>query len=412
MPSRTLEFPVFDADNHMYEARDAFTRYLPKEYAGVIRYVELDGRTKIVVNGQLSEYIPNPTFSVVAAPGAQEDYFRAKNPDSMFKKSEANAPGPTKAGKSGIPTMQAIPAFFEPEPRLKLMDELGLDRALMWPTLASLLEERLAGESEVTHAVIHALNQWMHETWTFDYKDRIFATPVITLPLVDRAQAELEWVLERGARVILVRPAPVPGPNGWKRSFALPEYDPFWAKVEEAGVLVGMHSSDSGYQKYTNEWEGFPPGREMLPFERTRTYTFGVLREGPSPVVDSVASIIGHELAYRFPKLRFAPIENGSGWVRPMLTRMADAYERAPHDFPEDPVAVFKRNIFVHPFHEEDPVGLVELLGEDNVLFGSDYPHPEGASDPLGFVDQLAGLPDTTVAKVMGGNLSRLMHVA
>jgi predicted TIM-barrel fold metal-dependent hydrolase len=150
----------------------------------------------------------------------------------------------------------------------------------------------------------------------------------------------------------------------------------------------------------------------MLPFERTRTYTFDVLREAPSPVVDSVASIIGHELASRFPKLRFAPIENGSGWVRPMLTRMAAAYERAPYNFPEDPVAVFKRNIFVHPFHEEDPVGLVELLGEDNVLFGSDYPHPEGASDPLGFVDQLQGLPETTVAKVMGGNLSRLMHVA
>ena len=56
----------------------------------------------------------------------------------------------------------------------------------------------------------------------------------------------------------------------------------------------------------------------------------------------------------------------------------------------------FKRCIYVHPFHEEDPIGLVKLIGADNVLFGSDFPHPEGMYDPIGFVDQLEGLPRTT----------------
>ena len=63
----------------------------------------------------------------------------------------------------------------------------------------------------------------------------------------------------------------------------------------------------------------------------------------------------------------------------------------SPREFDEDPVEVFKRNIYVHPFHEEDPIGLVELLGSDRVLFGSDYPHPEGMSDPITFVDELQG---------------------
>src|ERR1035437_5297660 len=80
MPSRELDFPVFDADNHMYETPDAFTKYLPSEYAGLIKYVQVDGRTKIAVNGQISEYIPNPTFASVAAPGAQEEYFKRGNP--------------------------------------------------------------------------------------------------------------------------------------------------------------------------------------------------------------------------------------------------------------------------------------------------------------------------------------------
>src|SRR5260370_35154862 len=85
----------------------------------------------------------------------------------------------------------------------------------------------------------------MHEAWTFSYEERIFATPVITLPIVERAIEELEWALERGARAILIRPAPVPGDRG-ARSFALPEFDPFWAKGADAGILVAVHGSDAG----------------------------------------------------------------------------------------------------------------------------------------------------------------------
>ena len=73
---------------------------------------------------------------------------------------------------------------------------------------------------------------------------------------------------------------------------------------------------------------------------------------------------------------------------------------------------VFKRNIYIHPFHEEDPIGLVEVLGADRVLFGSDYPHPEGMSDPITFVDQLKGLDEGVIRQVMGGNLAGLMHVS
>ena len=72
---------------------------------------------------------------------------------------------------------------------------------------------------------------------------------------------------------------------------------------------------------------------------------------------------------------------------------------------------MFKRNIYVHPFHEEDPIGLVELLGADRVLFGSDYPHPEGLADPLSFVDELSALPHDDVVKIMGGNLNHLMKL-
>ena len=397
MPSRQLDFPVFDADNHMYETTDALTRHLPDRYAGLIRYVQVDGRTKIAVKGRISEYIPNPTFERVAAPGAQQEYFRVGNPEGRSRREIMGR------------AIESLPAFREPAPRLDLMDELGIDRALMWPTLASLVEERLRDDPDAAHAVIHALNRWMHEHWTFDYEARIFPVPVVTLPIVERAIDELEWVVERGARIILVRPAPVPGLRG-PRSFALPEFDPFWTLVQEADVVVGMHASDSGYQRHINEWEGLRDD-EFTPFTGGSAFA-AIVGHQHRAITDTVASAIGHGLCTRFPKLKIAPVENGSAWVRPLVDDMERAYAFHPYLFDEDPVAVFKRNVFVHPFHEDDPKGLVALLGADNVLFGSDYPHPEGLADPISFVDDLAGLPDDDVAKVMGGNLSRLMNGA
>ncbi len=401
MVSRSLDFPIFDADNHMYETVDSFTRYLPKEFEGVVKYVEVGGRTKIAINNKISEYIPNPTFNVVAPPGAQEIEFKLKNPSSRSKADTVQLEPPPRY-------IRSLPGFFSPEPRIALMDEMGVDRSLMWPTLASLLEERLTDDPRATHAVVHSLNQWMHEEWTFNYQDRIFPTPIITLPIVDKAIEELEWVVERGARIILIRPAPVPGFEGL-RSFALPEFDPFWKKVEEADILVGLHASDSGYQRHLNEWEG--QHGEFLPFKGPSAFN-AIVHTYSREIYDTVASIIGHGLAHRFPKLRFAPVENGSAWVRPMVNSLRNLYERTPSLFPEDPMVTFQRNIFVHPFHEEDTQELIDLVGEDNVIFGSDYPHPEGMADPITFVDELDSLTPEAQAKVMGGNLGRLMKVA
>ena len=67
---RRLPYETFDADNHLYENRDALTKFLPREYEGAIKYVEVDGRTKLAIRDHISEYIPNPTFGKVAAPGS------------------------------------------------------------------------------------------------------------------------------------------------------------------------------------------------------------------------------------------------------------------------------------------------------------------------------------------------------
>jgi predicted TIM-barrel fold metal-dependent hydrolase len=254
----------------------------------------------------------------------------------------------------------------------------------------------------------------MHEHWTFNYEGRLFPVPIITLPIVEKAIEELDWVVERGAKMILIRPAPVPGYRG-PRSFALPEFDPFWEAVQEADILVGMHQTDSGYQRYTNEWEGlsgefrpFAPGIPGL----NGSPGFLALSSDKSAIVDGVASIIGHGLATRFPRLRFAPVEWGTEWVRPLVEKIGRVAEASPEFFDEDPVAVFKRNIFVHAFHDPDPASLAELIGVDNVMFGSDFPHRECLADPLSYSEVTeAQFSAEDTAKVMGGNLARIMKL-
>ncbi|MSY38822.1 MAG: amidohydrolase family protein [Actinobacteria bacterium] len=387
----------------MYETTDAFTKYLPAEYSQVVKFVEVNGRTKIALKNVISDYIPNPTFNKVAQPGAQELEFKLKNPSSKT----ASKPGDLALIKPPK-YITAPPAFFNPAERLELMNEQGIDRALMWPTLASVLEERLADDPVASHVIVHALNEWMYEHWSFCYEDRIFATPVITLAIVDKAIQELDYLVERGARVILIRPATVPDYNGRRRSFALPEFDPFWKRVEEAGVLVGMHSSDDGYTRYTNEWNGITG--EFQPFAGRSLFS-SIIGADYRGIKDTVASIIGHGLATRFPNIRFLPVENGTAFVKPLMTTLKKLYAREPERFEEDPMVTWKRSIYVHPFFEEDIHGLIEAVGADNICFGSDYPHPEGMFDPITFIDEISNLTPDQQAKVMGGNLARLMGV-
>lgn len=395
MPSRSLDFPVFDADNHLYETEEAMTRYLPDAQKGAIDFVEVHGRKKIVVRGQISDYIPNPTFDRVGRPGALAEYFRNGNPEG---KSQREMIG------RGI---DCPPAFRNAKARLELMNEQGVDYAIMLPTLASLLEERMRDDPDLATAAVHALNRWMVDEWPYQYEGRIFGVPIITPGLVDRAIEELDFVLEHGAKLILMRPAPAWGYQG-PRSFALPEFDPYWERVQASGVVVVIHASDTGYTRYANEWEG--SGIEMQAFGKPQLFS-AAIRGRHRDIEDAVTSLITHGTCWRFPELKFALIENGAGWVPNLLQHLDHTRDSMPQEFPERPSETFKRNFWMHPFHEENPRGLIELLGADHVIFGSDFPHVEGLADPLSYIDELDGIADEDVRKVMGGNMIRLLGI-
>lgn len=388
-----LPFPVYDADHHLYESADALTRYLPDRYKRDFYFVEKEGRTKLVINGMLSEFIPNPTFEVVARPGGWEKWFRADNAQGLSRRElQGKAIRPPEAWRNG-------------KGRLAELDAQGIHAALIFPTLASVVEARIGPRGDVAAALFHSLNRWAVDEWGMATENRQFFVPFIAMTDIDKAVEELDFVLKHGARVVNVRPAPVPDIRG-SRSFGLPDFDPFWARVAEAGIFVTMHGSDSGYDAITSWWRG--DGSEYTPFERD---TFGAVMDSVGrPITDAITALVCHGVFERHPGLKVASVENGATWVEPLLKRFDRAHGQMPHAFKVHPRDQFERHVWVAPFYEDDVNELKAIIPVDRILFGSDFPHPEGVAEPLQYLEEFAAFTPDEVEKVFSSNLKGLLE--
>jgi predicted TIM-barrel fold metal-dependent hydrolase len=384
------DVPIFDADQHMYETPDALTRYLPERYRYAVQYAQMGRQTRLVINAHVSDFIPNPTFERVAAPGAHEKFFAGENTEGLTLREMQGPP------------IEAPTATKNPADRVAELDRQGVVEALNYPTLASLVEHSSADDPELTLAIIHALNQWMAEHWGFVYDNRVFSTPIINLSEVDGGRRELEYILSAGAKVALIKPGPVRGVHGW-RSPALPEFDPFWRDVEAAGLPIVLHASYPPLDEYVGKWE--PPHTQN--FMAMSAFRWMVL--GHREIADMITSLICHGTLTRFPRLRIASVENGSSWIFPLFNDFEDLYKKMPQNFPEHPHDVFRRNIWVSPFWEGSVSDVVNTVGWDRVLFGSDYPHPEGLAEPRGFWKYAEGMDERRTYDFMGDNARRFM---
>ncbi len=387
-----LPFPVYDADNHFYEPEDALFRHMPKKWHKDFRFVEVDGRKRLAINGNISDYIPNPTFERVAGPGTHMQYYKGKNPDGLSLREMTGKPVvPPRSWRYG-------------DERLAVLDSHDVHAALMFPTLFSVIEKWLAYNHEFLHDALHALNRWTSEEWGFARENRIFGVPVVSLADMDRAVKETDWLIKEGARTICIRPSPVPGYRGG-RSMGLKDFDPFWARCAEAKIFVSIHASNSDYDHLITMWTG---GAEWLPFESDPF--INSLRIIERAISDTISAIICGGVFDRFPDLRIVSVENGATWVVPLLETLKHVYGQMPHKFARDPVETFHRHVFVTPFIEDSFETLAKHMQIDRILFGSDYPHPEGVANPLDFLSELTSFSMAEKERIMSLNLKGLLQ--
>ena len=379
---------MFDADNHYYEALDCVTRHLDRTHgARVFQWATIDGRSYPVLGGQVFRGVKNATFDPVAPPGVLADYFRG-NP---------HGDDPLELLRRHEPIR---PEYRDRDARLAVMDAQGVDRCWMFPTMGMIYEEPLKDDPEAVMLLFTAFNRWLAEDWGFAYQDRIFAAPYFTLVDVDWACAELEWALDHGARTIVTRPAAATTRNG-PRSPGAPEFDPFWARVNEAGITVVVHAGDSGYTAhgyardgFTTDFGGIPQPIRMLQLER--------------PIEDWLSALICDNLFHRFPNLRVASVENGSKFLPGLFERLAILARKMNGWFPEDPVETFRRHVWINPFWEDRVDDVIDAVGVDRVIFGSDWPHIEALPEPAQYRSELDHLGEADRRRILVDNTAEL----
>ena len=385
-----LPYPAFDCDNHYYEALDAFTRHLdPRLGSRCIQWAEIGGRRYHVVAGKVSHAVANPTFDPIAKPGAMHEYFRG-NPNK-------------KSPIEFLREREPIPAAYrDRDARLDAMDRQGLEAVWLFPTLGVLYEELLKHDTEAVGIAFRAFNRWLDEDWGVAYRGRIFAAPYIPMCSPEIAIRELDWSLERGARVVCMRPAPAWTSAG-PRSPGDALFDGFWARVNEAGVTVVVHAGDSGYSTNGYARDGFGATFEPGGWKPT-IKAFNIERAAH----DFLITLVFEKLFDRFPNLRIASVENGSDYLADLFKKLRSTAKKMPGCFKEDPVATFKRHVWINPFWEDDVNEITELMGAERVIFGSDWPHIEGMPQPLDYVDELAKFDAPAKQRILRDNTREL----
>lgn len=388
--------PIFDADTHYWETEEAWSAYLSdsaKKNYGITFKTGDDGKYAMYVGPRKVEISADhlQEDGRVPAPGKLHEWLRAM-----------------KEGKADIDLhVQKTADMMEPSARLARMDEWDVRGSILFVgnmiTAISFLDQPAAA-----HEVLGAYNHWMLDHWKFNYKDRIFSAPIVTLADLDKACEQVRWCIDNGARAILMPMGPYNG-----KAPAHPDHDRFWAIVNEAELRVVFHVSEAIYMKDHMAVWGEPVQQSRI------KQTAFVWMHGYSerPVIETLSSFIFWNFFERFPNVKLLSAENGAEWVPAMLTKMDKCRGMAKNGYwpggqlKDRPSRIFARNIAVVAYPEDNIKSIIEQVGNaDWILMGSDYPHAEGVEQPRDFADEACkGISDGDTRKIMYENGMRFM---
>lgn len=394
-----MDYKLIDADNHYYESEDCFTRYGDEEVNRFVKWVAQGKRRHLLFGNVMQTMVPNPTFNPITRPGSMH----ARLKELAEGGERRNLPMTDSRANGGL---EPLPAYYQNrDARLQVMDEQGLEKAFLYPTLAVGIEGLNADNPRLTYKLFHAFNQWLEDDWGYAYNDRLYGAAAIPVLDPGLATEELDFVLARGARIIVLRPGPANG-----RSPADPAWDPFWSRIQDADIPVAYHihaGGDSYDDAFRLLWQ-----RHGVSDPAYDTALRGALFGGDRTILDTVVALVLGNVFGRFPRLRIMSIELGCGWVEYCMhildhagLSITDRYINAfGGTSDERPSEIFKRHFWVSPFPEEDVAHLAQLIGTDRVLFGSDWPHAEGTEQPGDYARYLDKLAPADSKKILRDN--------
>jgi uncharacterized protein len=298
---------------------------------------------------------------------------------------------------------------FDPTERSRALDLLGFERQLVFTTFAS--SQFLGSDDpEVRAAGTRALNKGIVDFCSHD--ERLLPVAFVPIGSPVRAAAEVEACLVDGAAAIHVtHDAP-------KRvSYTHPDYDAVWGRLAEAGVPFVLHVGGSRRSVPPSLHDnGLPPVSDFIGGgENVRSKDYIALSHSAELFLACMAM---DGVFDRFPRLHGGVIELGASWLPTLLVKLDQATRNFRKTEPHlngmalKPSEYVHRQVWVTPFPGEPVGALVDQVGEDMLLFSSDYPHPEGTRDPLGrFLTTMDGVSASAQDRFFSANFADMMRL-
>lgn len=369
---------IFDVDRHVYEPMDLWERYLdPKyrehapSYAYLDRGEPLSERMMIRTGGG---FVPLPPDLVVDG-----------EPVMTISRSAKEA-----IARAAVERPEDLAEGETSEGQLAAMDRDGIDQALLLPSYASYLVAMEHREPGLAHGFADAYNRWIAELCAAD-PARLHAAALVARFEPESMVRHARFAVDHGWPAVVVRPNPIAG-----RLLGDPANDAFWTFCEDNGLTVVVHeaahcrAATAGADRFTSRFAQHAcshPMEQMMAF----------------------LSLVESGVMERHPDLRFAFLEAGCGWMVNWLWRLdeieyANLADEVGTTVLRPPSEYFRRQCAIG-FEPEEPL-LAETfawLGNDRVLFGSDFPHLDHASDIVGTALSLPLAPDV-LEGALGGN--------
>jgi predicted TIM-barrel fold metal-dependent hydrolase len=378
-------FRIIDADRHVVEPYDMWSKHLEPEFQKYAPKLvgppdePLDARVSRLGSRGLVPLVPIPTVD-------GKPLWRDISEEAWI-------------AISTVAYMRlGLGRFDNPATYLADMDRTGVDITFLYPGFSMLIEGLVHSEPAVASAFARAYNTWL-QGFCAHAPQRLRGVGLISLHDPSQMLPELERVVGFGFRGVMLRPNPIQG-----RTLSDPTYEPFWEACERHSLAVTIHNNTDSYVPSTGS-------------DRFKTHWAQHSCEHPMEQMMALLSLLEGGVLERYPRLRVACLESGCSWLPYWLWRLDDMSDFMKPEIEKHvrmkPSAYFRRQYFV-TLEASEPLlpDVIRHLGEDNFLWGSDFPHADHSLDALDEFLALRGqIPDQTLRKIFWDNPARFFGI-
>ena len=417
--TQVLPYLINDADEHSTPARGAYEKYIdPDKREMAIRMSPGGGndRRQLLYNGRPARFTFK-NFQVVGSneqleevgvkdSGSSDDEGGQVIPGSLLNRLNPLKGLDAEGRKDFAKKYRAMQEFLDnPADRITVMDSQGIECAVNFATLPG-TEVEFEDDFDGLYANLVALNRYLGTEWGYNYENRLFTPPFISFADADAALHQLEDIMKIEVPKVIQTSS---GPSMHTSPFR-PENDRFWSICSEAGIKLATHlASVTRYAAQGLEWN-----EEEVMLGDMDAFQW-VFYYGDRPAYETVGAAILQGWFARFPKMQLLLSEQGTVWAPYIIRKLDHAFmmgRRATWGkLTMRPSDYFKQHCFVAPFPEENVDRVVEAVGIEPIVFGSDFPHGEGLPEPQAYLGQLKNFSEDQVKTVMRDNLARFLDL-